>query len=55
MKKPTKRRGPGRPRIGSTAITVRFPPPQLAWLDRIAKRLDMQRTEVLRRLVAIYK
>jgi hypothetical protein len=48
-----KKRGRGRPRVGSTQVNVKIPPPQLRALDDwIAKQADKPlRTIAIRRLL----
>ena len=48
------KRGRGRPPVGSTFVGVRFPPSDLAALDRwiAAQGEDLTRPEAVRRIVA---
>lgn len=43
----------GRPRVGSTPITLRLPPDMLAWLDAERSKLEPipSRPEMMRRLL----
>jgi len=49
------RKGPGRPSVGATPITVRIPPDQLAALDRWIEAQDEprpSRPEAIRQILA---
>ena len=49
-----KKRGRGRPRVGSTGIMVRMPPAELAELDKwIARQEATSRPEAIRQLVKL--
>jgi hypothetical protein len=52
----TKKRGPGRPKVGAIQIQVRMPPAELAVLDAWIKKQGKDkptRPEAIRRLVAL--